>query len=166
MLTLSKLFVLCLLSGTLFFNATPVNAIPQPVNDEYTQVSRQAPSYLIDEYTDHFFYQANPELQGRKLTNTDQDYIREWHNLRAAIAPMIKPTQEACPYESSNVDGLWDFDFKGMPNSYSNPYDYLADVIFYSRYPQMLGQKLQPGTATAQEWSAIRSRLFVSTCGL
>ncbi|VXD25041.1 exported hypothetical protein [Planktothrix serta PCC 8927] len=164
MLTLSKFSVLCLLSGTLFFNATIANAIPQRINTELTQVYRQAPSDLIDEYTDHFFYQTNPELQGRKLTNTDQDYIREWHNLRAAIAPLIKPSQEACPLEKSDVG--WDFDLNGMPKSYSSVYDYLADTIFYSRYPEMLGQKLQPGTATAQEWSVIRSRLFVSTCGL
>lgn len=170
MLTLSKSSLLCLLWGTLLLtHATIAKALPHPVNTELTQVSRQAPADLIDEYTDHFFYQANPELQGRKLTNRDQDYIREWNNLRAAIAPMIKPIQEACSYESfesSNVEGLWDFDFKGMPNSYSNPYDYLADVIFYSRYPQMLGQKLQPGTTEAQNWSIIRERLFVSTCGL
>ena len=166
-LTSSKVSVLCLLSGTLLLtNVTIVSAIPNSIKMELTQVTRQAPAYLIDEYTDHFFYQANPELQGRKLTNRDQDYIREWNKLRAAIAPMIKPIQEACPFESSNVEGLWDFDFKGMPNSYSNPYDYLADVIFYSRYPQMLGQKLQPGTPESQNWSIIRERLFVSTCGL
>ncbi|WRH65545.1 MAG: hypothetical protein RSE13_17050 [Planktothrix sp. GU0601_MAG3] len=94
--TLSKFSLLCLLSGTLFFNVTIANAIPHHINTELTQVFRQAPADLIDEYTDHFFYQVNPELQGRKLTSRDREYIREWENLRAVIAPMIRPTQEVC----------------------------------------------------------------------
>lgn len=163
--TLSRFSAICLLSGTLFLtHATIANAIPQRANREFTQVSRQAPTQLIDEYTDHFFYQANPQLQGRKLTSRDRNYIREWDNLRAAIAPLIKPTEVACAF--AEPDGRWEFHFGGQPDSYSNPYDYLTDVIFYSRYPQMIGQKLQPGTTDAQEWSAIRKRLYVSTCGI
>lgn len=162
--TLSKFSLLCLLSETLFFNVTIANAIPHHINTELTQVSRQAPADLIDQYTDHFFYQVNPELQGRKLTSRDREYIREWENLRAVIAPMIRPSREVCPFETSDVG--WDFDFQGMPRSYSNPYDYLADIIFYNRYPQLIGQKLSPGTSEAKEWSIIRERLFVSTCGL
>ncbi|MEB3280473.1 MAG: hypothetical protein VKK42_16295 [Lyngbya sp.] len=144
--------------------ATRANAIPPRVNGGFTQVVSQAPAQEIDFYTDHFFYQANPELQGRKLTSRDRDYLREWDNLRAAIAPLIKPTEEACPFEKP--DGRWEFDIDGKPESYSSAYDYLADVIFYSRYPQMLGQKLSPGTVFAREWSTIRKRLYVSTCGL
>ena len=166
MATLSKFSVLCLLSGTVFFNATIANAIPRNLNTELTQLSRQAPANLIDQYTDHFFYQVNPELQGRKLTSRDREYIREWENLRAVIAPMIRPTREVCHGAEQEPEDLWDFNFQGMPNSYSNPYDYLADIIFYNRYPQLIGKKLSPGTSEAKEWSIIRERLFVSTCGL
>ncbi len=119
---------------------------------------------LIEQYTDHFFYQVNPELQGRKLTSTDREYIREWENLRAVIVPMIRPSQEVCPLEKYDVG--WDFDLDGMPNSYSSVFDYLADIIFYNRYPQLIGKKLSPGTSEAKEWSVIRERLFVSTCGI
>lgn len=164
-LTLSKLSALCLISGTFFCtHATIANARPQRVYPEYTQVSSQAPAEDIDFYTDYFFYQANPQLQGRKLTNRDRDYIREWDNLRAAIAPLIKPTELACAF--AEPDGNWEFHFGGQPDSYSNPYDYLTDVIFYSRYPEMIGQKLRSGTVIAQEWSAIREKLYVSTCGI
>lgn len=164
-LTLSKLTALCLLLGTVFCTHTTIaNARPQRVNAQSTQVSRQAPTQLIDEYTDHFFYQANPQLKGRKLTSRDRDYIREWDNLRAAISPLIKPTEVACAF--AEPDGRWEFHFGGQPDSYSNPYDYLTDVIFYSRYPEMIGQKLRPGTVVAQEWSAIREKLYVSTCGI
>lgn len=167
LIKLSKFSVFCLLSGTIFLTHTPiVRAIPRLVNPEFAQVSSLAPAPLIDRYTDHFFYQVNPELQGRKLTTRDQEYIREWNNLRAVIAPMIRPTREVCYRAEQEPADLWDFNFQGMPDSYSNPYDYLADVIFYSRHPELLRQKLRPGTSEAQEWSAIREKLFVSTCGL
>ncbi len=68
--------------------------------------------------------------------------------------------------QNRKPEDLWDFNFQGMPNSYSNPYDYLADIIFYNRYPQLIGKKLSPGTSEAKEWAIIRERLFVSTCGL
>ncbi len=163
-LVLSRFSRFCLLGASLFFTQTTIaNARPQAANGG-TEVIRQAPTQLIDEYTDHFFYQANPQLQGRQLTSRDRNYIREWENLRAAIAPLIKPTEVACAF--AEPDGNWEFHFGGQPDSYSNPYDYLTDVIFYSRYPQRIGQKLQPGTTDAQEWSAIRKRLYVPTCGI
>jgi hypothetical protein len=165
MLTLSKFSAFSFLSGIVCLTYTTIaNAIPHPVNTELTQVYRPAPSQLIEQYTDHFFYQVNPELQGRKLTSTDREYIREWENLRAVIVPMIRPSQEVCPLEKYDVG--WDFDLDGMPNSYSSVFDYLADIIFYNRYPQLIGKKLSPGTSEAKEWSVIRERLFVSTCGI
>ncbi|NJN49689.1 MAG: hypothetical protein HC805_07900 [Alkalinema sp. RL_2_19] len=45
-------------------------------------------------------------------------------------------------------------------------YDSLADVIFSHRNPEIAIRKIRPGSDAARQWSAIRSKMFVDTCGL
>jgi hypothetical protein len=118
----------------------------------------------IDSYTDHFFYAANPELNKRKLRSDDTAYAQEWQALQEAIVPLVKTNREACGRNGDSASLYWEFDLSTSQNASS--YDYLADAIFYHRNPDMAGQKLRPNTAAAREWSAIRSKMFISTCGI
>ncbi len=148
---------LCLLSGTFTLAETRPAAA-------YTATAPTEPrESAIDRITDNFFYQANPELKGRKLGSRDRTYIREWNQLRSAIVPMVKSSKEAC-FRHDPSDLYWEFDLNDNPNQ-SN-YDALADVIFYSRNPELQGEKLSPRSPAAREWSAIRKRLYISTCGI
>jgi hypothetical protein len=125
---------------------------------------KEPQSQAIDSYTDHFFYVANPELNKRQLRSGDQSYIQEWLALRQAIAPLVKSSHEACVFGKRNGDAYWEFDLSAANGGSS--YDHLADVIYYSRNPSMAGVKLSPGSAAAREWSAIRQKMYISTCGI
>jgi hypothetical protein len=118
----------------------------------------------IDSYTDHFFYAANPELNKRKLRSDDTAYAQEWQAIREVMVPLVKTNREACGRNGDSAGLYWEFDLSTSQNASS--YDYLADAIFYHRNPDMAGQKLRPNTAAAREWSAIRSKMFISTCGI
>jgi hypothetical protein len=149
------------LSGTLQVKAAPLGT---PGNSNRTSHQAKSRDQVIDQKTDHFFYSVNPELNRRKLTQRDRAYVREWQTIRAAVAPLVKPTVEVCA-DPSPSDPKWEFDAIAG-KSYQDTYDYLADVIFYSRNPKLAGQRLRPGTAYAKEWSAIRKELFIDVCGL
>lgn len=122
-------------------------------------------SAAIDSYTDHFFYVANPELNKRKLDGDETIYIQEWQAIRKAIVPLVKSNREVCGRNVSSSDApYWEFDLSTSRNASS--YDYLTDVIFYQRNPDMIGQQLRPRTTAAREWSAIRRNMYISTCGI
>jgi hypothetical protein len=145
---------LCLLSGTFTLaetrSATAYSEAAAPTEPR---------SEAIDRITDNFFHQANPELNKRKLGSRDRTYIREWKTLRQAIAPMVKTSREVC-FRHGNGENYWEFNYN------NNSYDDIADVIFYSRNPDLLGQKLSPRSAAAKEWSRIRKPLYMSACGI
>ena len=119
----------------------------------------------VDRLTDFLFYKVNPELNNRKLQAGDRDYILEWQRLRAAIDPRVKPAQEVCNSPGPGDIG-WGFTvIKG--ETYEQTYDRLADIIFYSRYPQTTGQQISiSDKASSNEWLAIRREMFISNCGL
>jgi hypothetical protein len=149
-----------LISGATIATAQSSSVGSRTVSSEIKEPKSDA----IDSYTDHFFYAANPELNKRKLRSGDQSYIQEWRAIRQAIAPLVKSSHEACAFGKRNGDAYWEFDLS-MANGGSS-YDHLSDVIYYSRNPDMNGIKLRSGSAAAREWSAIRQKLYISTCGI
>lgn len=133
----------------------------QPAVAERGSLPRESRSDAINRITDNFFYQVNPELKGRKLGSRDRVYIREWNSLRQTIVPMVKTSREVCFRHGENEENYWEFHFTSK-----NSYDVVADAIFYSRYPEMTGKKLSPGSSLAREWSKIRKPLYIGTCGI
>ena len=119
----------------------------------------------VDRLTDFLFYRVNPQLNNRKLQAGDRDYILEWQRLRAEIDPRVKSVQEVC-YSPGPGDTGWEFTTING-ETYEQTYDRLADIIFYSRHPQMTGQPISIGDRTrSNEWLAIRREMYISNCGL
>ena len=119
----------------------------------------------VDRLTDFLFYKVNPELNNRKLQAGDRNYINEWQRLRAEIDPRVKPAQEVCNRPEPGDIG-WEFTVING-ETYEQTYDRLADIIFYSRHPQITGQQIPRGDrASSNEWLAIRREMFISNCGL
>jgi hypothetical protein len=119
----------------------------------------------IDSDTDRFLYRVNPELNGRKLRSDDDGYINEWKAIRKAVAQEMKPAVSNCAgdqyWELLNYDGI-----NGLPSSrrrHSSPtFDHIADAIFYSRHPELVGTPLaSDNSVLAREWSAIRRAIMV-----
>jgi hypothetical protein len=161
--SIAQLSILSLLTVALI--ATGAQMASADLNSNNRAVYPTEPKgEAIDSYTDHFFYAANPELNKRKLRSGDTAYIQEWQAIRETMVPLVKTNREACGRNLGSTDLYWEFDLDAPQNGSS--YDYLADAIFYHRNPDMAGQKLRPNTAAAREWSAIRSKMFISTCGM
>jgi hypothetical protein len=160
---IAKFSALSIMTGMLVFSGMSIASAGPDSNNRTFPLPTESKDVAIDSYTDHFFYAANPELNKRKLDSEESGYIREWQAIRQAIRPLIKSDRETCGRNiDSSAEPYWNFDLQTNMSSY----DYLTDVIFYHRNPDMAGQKLRPGTALAREWSAIRRNMFVSTCGL
>lgn len=120
----------------------------------------------INSITDWVFYRVNPQLKNRKLRSNEYGYIREWQRIRAAIEPRVIPSAEACAAPLDPGDTEWDFSpING--ESFDNTYDRLADVIFNSRHSERKGRQIRPDErAAVNEWSSIRGKIFISTCGI
>ena len=159
--SITKLATLCLLTGTLIFSTSQSARAGSESNNRTFPNPVQPRSEAIDRYTDHFFYSANPELNKRKLNASESGYIREWNTIRSAIVPLVKLDRQVC-FDSDPKESFWEFELGKNRKSY----DYLTDVIFYSRNPDLKGQKLRPSTSSAKQWSAIRRQMYVSTCGI
>jgi hypothetical protein len=162
--SIAQLSTLSILTLALMFAGAQTAAANSNSNNRTFPVPTERKGDAIDSYTDHFFYAANPELNKRKLRSGDTAYIQEWQAIRETMVPLVKTNREACGRNLGSTDLYWEFDLDAPQNGSS--YDYLADAIFYHRNPDMAGQKLRSNTAAAREWSAIRSKMFISTCGM
>ena len=162
--SIAKFLIFCFLTGTSTCAASQ-SAVSQSIRAQSNNRTFPNPvqprSEAIDSYTDHFFYSANPKLNKRKLDASESGYIQEWNTIRSAIAPLIKSDKQVC-FDSDPKESFWEFELGKNKKSY----DYLTDVIFYSRNPDLKGQKLRPGNSSAKQWSAIRRQMYVSTCGI
>ncbi|NER35315.1 MAG: hypothetical protein F6J93_15135 [Oscillatoria sp. SIO1A7] len=141
----TALFVLIL--SWLIFSTTPASSQPR-----LTQKT-------INEWTDNFFYSANPQLSRRKIGSNETEYIREWNAIQR-IVPDILVYQSSC---SGYL--MW------MINSYdgedardrrlflvSEDLNKVADAIFYARHPELGYRRIRRGeTRLANEWSRIRT---------
>jgi hypothetical protein len=163
--SIAILSILSILASALVVTGAQIASADMNSNNRTFPVPTESKNVAIDRYTDHFFYAANPELNKRKLGTNEMTYIQEWQAIRQAIVPLVKTDREACGRKvGSSGDPYWEFDLSASQNTFS--YDYLADAIFYHRNPDMNGQKLRPGTALANEWSAIKRKMFIYTCGM
>jgi hypothetical protein len=157
----SGLLALMMLTGAL---TTVTN---QPAIAQSQPIPKESKAWGIDFYTDHFFHAANPQLKGRKLRSSDRAYIQEWQAIRRAVAPLVKSSTEVCFRGADADQAFWEVDLKFNQNGNGSPtYDHLADVIFSHRNPDINIRKIRPGSTAARQWSAIRSQMFVHSCGL
>ncbi len=162
--TIAKFPALLMLTGTLIFAGAQTARADLNSNNRTFPLPTESKDVAIDRYTDHFFYDANPELNKRKLRSNDTAYIQEWQAIRQAIVPLVKTNREACPRGGGSEGPYWEFALSTARKTSS--YDDLTDAIFYHRNPDMAGQKLRSGTAAAKEWSAIHRNVFIYTCGM
>lgn len=139
---LPAIFLLTL--GSLILNPTIANSQPQET---------------IDDWTDNFFYSANPQLSRRKLRAGETEYIREWNAIQRVVPDMLAYGNQACGREPNNFDWmLINYDGGSRDRRFdSEDLDKVADAIFYVRHPELGYRKIQPGeTALANEWMRIR----------
>jgi hypothetical protein len=167
---LAQVAVLSILSGMVVLTGMPMvaRAGVDPALEAQIEAQKMpigAKQAAIDSLTDNFFYQVNPELNKRKLRSSDKAYIREWQAIREVVATLVKSSSEVCfRGRDSNGNYYWEFDYRKQNGG--DPYDYLTDVIYYHRNPDMAGMKLRPGTASARAWSSIRRKLNAFVCGI
>jgi hypothetical protein len=133
-------------------NILIANAAPTP--------TREA---AIDWQTDLFLHKVNPELDGRKLQSDETNYIREWNAIRQAVDQEMKPNVSECA-----GDQYWElYSYDGINGLHSGrhpapSFDRIADAIFYSRHPELIGRSLSSSnSALAREWSQIRQAIMV-----
>jgi hypothetical protein len=99
--------------------------------DEGLTESREA---SIEQFTDGFFYQANPELNRRKIQPGESGYIQEWQAIRDVVSQEITFNQNA---GRRSCFPKW-----YVPNDDQAIFDRVTDQIFYTRNPDLNGQKI------------------------
>ncbi len=146
-LSRANFFTVCALTIALAFsNANLAHA------DEGLTESREA---SIEQFTDGFFYQANPELNRRKIQPGESDYIQEWQAIRDVVSQEITFNPNA---GRRSCLPKW-----YVPNNDAAIFDRVADQIFYTRNPDLNGQKIMPNDrVNIRRWSNIRRKIFVS----
>ena len=138
---------LVLILSWLIFSTTPASSQPR-----LTQKT-------INEWTDNFFYSANPQLSRRKIGSNETEYIREWNAIQRIVPDILVYMYNEC---ADNL--LWlleEYDDESPTDGrllISEDLDKVADAIFYARNPELGYRRIRPGeTRLANEWSRIRS---------
>ncbi|CAN1213211.1 hypothetical protein TUMEXPCC7403_23600 [Tumidithrix helvetica PCC 7403] len=118
--------------------SSPQLALSQQIQVKLAQ--RNVSAEAIDIFTDRFFYQANPNMQGLKIQLEDVSHQRQWNAIRLVVRSHIKQ-----------------FD---CGNFFVGSYDDVADAIFYARNPWLNGRAIRSSEYDlAQEWKSIRAKL-------
>ena len=121
---------------------------------------------IINDWTDLFFYKANPQLSGRKITADETEYIREWNAIESIIPDLLVYDNNICGdtgWILESYDYISVNDGKGLVSAQLNQ---VADAIFYTRNPELSGRKIRPDeTRLANEWLRIRTAVtFLHPC--
>jgi len=139
--SVSKLSAVCILGFTLMLCKGNI--------DSATARDLESRTEAVDRLTDWFFYQVNPQLEGRKLRSDDFPiYIREWNAIRRTVDGEMISTPGDCV-----GDAFWDFDYRYHGRSL----DRVADTIWTIRDPS--GDKTR-ADVSKQEWKKLRQSIF------
>lgn len=142
------------------------SAIAPPVSDRAADsvqvVASRAPEKAIDDLTDVLFYSLHPELNRRQIRSDETQYINEWAAIKKVVSEDNLVYGDACGRNSNNYEWLLSkYDGEGPgrnASALSSPVlDKVADAVFYTRHPELVYRRIQPGeTRLASEWSRIR----------
>jgi hypothetical protein len=111
--------------------------------------------------TDWFFYEVNPQLNNRPLRLDEYNYIDEWQAIYKAVNQEMEYSQFDCA--GDNFWALYNYDLLGQGDKglVSSSFNHIADAIFYSRNPQLIGYKIaDPESEKAREWLIIRRSII------
>lgn len=101
---------------------------------------------IINSFTDVFWYQVRPEMRGSTILTHKSLYKYEWMAINQVVKTHIAGDSRGC--------GLF---FVGS-------FDDIADAVFFARYPERAGRKLNASeTSLIREWNAIRARIYDPT---
>lgn len=134
---------------------TGITLNPTPAISQQIRLTQE----IIDDWTDEFFYRANPQLSGRQIRANETEYIREWNAIERIIPDLLV-------YNNNPVCGdrnwiLESYDHLSVNEGkalVSDELNQVADAIFYARHPELSGRKIRSNeTQLANEWLRIRS---------
>jgi hypothetical protein len=115
---------------------------------------KSARMIAVEQFTDLFFYQANPALNKRAIRADESAYRQERQAIYQLVDREIKLNESARQGRSCLPEWYITND------SNDRLYDDLTDVIFGQRYPGIQGRR--PHTSEEiQMWDALRRSLFV-----
>lgn len=120
----------------------------------------------IDWLTDLLLNKVNPELNGRKLQSGEARYISEWKAIRQVIAEEMNPAATNCVgdlyWELPSYDANYGSTDPNRIPHISGTFDRIADAIFYSRHPELVGTRLSAANSEqTREWDSIRQAIIV-----
>jgi hypothetical protein len=115
---------------------------------------KSARTIAVEQFTDLFFYQANPALNKRAIRSDESAYRQERQAIYQLVDREIKFNESARQGRSCLPEWYITNDLK------DRLYDDLTDVLFGQRYPAIQGGRPQGGEEF-RLWDKLRQSLFV-----
>jgi hypothetical protein len=128
------------------------------------------PNTAIVSWTDTFFYNVNPKLpRGQKLKPIDRAYVREWQAIHHVVQNILVYKQVSCG--RGTPEFVWTLGQPDgepypprskppHPKSMSPDIHNLADAVFSTRHPNLMGRKIRPNeTDFIRQWQTTRKQL-------
>ena len=123
-----------------------------------SQALASVPASVLDQYTDSYFWNVNPEMLNRSIQPHQTQYKKEWLAIREVLNDQLVWMQLPLCYAEPGEYGY-------EVEDYGETVTALTDAVFYTRHPELNGRKIRPGeTALVEEWKAITRMFPPSLC--
>ncbi|NEO81021.1 hypothetical protein [Moorena sp. SIO4G3] len=116
------------------------------------------PESVLDNFTNFYFWQANPEMSNKSIKSHQKQYKKEW----LAIKEVLKDRIVWMEIPSCYADhGDYGYEVK----DYVETITALIDAVFYASHPELKGRKLRPSeTHLIREWNLIKQSFIYDPC--
>jgi len=123
-----------------------------------SQALASVPASVLDQYTDSYFWNVNPEMLNRSIQPYQTQYKKEWLAIREVLNNQLVWMQLPLCYAEPGEYGY-------EVEDYGETVTALTDAVFYTRHPGLNGRKIRPEeTALVEEWKAITRMFPPSLC--
>jgi hypothetical protein len=123
-----------------------------------SKVLASVPDPVLDQYTNLYFWNVNPEMFNRSVQFHQTQYKKEWLVIREVLNDQLVWMQLPLCYAEPGEYGY-------EVRDYGETVTALTDVIFYARHPELNGRKIRPDeTELVKEWNAITGMFPPGLC--
>lgn len=116
------------------------------------------PSAELNQYTDSFFWNINPEMRDRSIQPQQTQYQKEWSAIREVLRNRVVWMELPGCYAEPGTYGY-------EVENYGETVTAVTDAAFYARHPELRGRKIRPDeTSLVEEWNSLYRSFPYSPC--
>ena len=124
----------------------------------HSQALASVPEVVLNDFTDFYFWEVNPEMSNNSIKSHQTQYKKEWLAIKDVLKDRIVWMEL---YRCYADEGEYGYEIE----DYGETITAITDAVFYARRPKLKGRKITLSeTHLIREWNWIKQSFPYSLC--